>query len=59
MTGYGSAETTSDKYIFKVELKSLNGKFLELNLRLPKLFSDKEYFQYQQNLSNYYNNFPI
>lgn len=42
MTGYGSAETTSDKYIFKVELKSLNGKFLELNLRLPKLFSDKE-----------------
>ncbi len=42
MTGYGSAETASDKYIFKVELKSLNGKFLELNLRLPKLFSDKE-----------------
>lgn len=42
MTGYGSAETTSNKYIFKVELKSLNGKFMELNLRLPKLFSDKE-----------------
>lgn len=42
MTGYGSAETATDKYIFKVELKSLNGKFLELNLRLPKLFSDKE-----------------
>lgn len=42
MTGYGSAETATDKYIFKVELKSLNGKFMELNLRLPKLFSDKE-----------------
>jgi len=42
MTGYGIAESFTDKYIFKVELKSLNGKFLELNLRLPKLFSDKE-----------------
>ena len=42
MTGYGSAETLTEKYIYKVEIKSLNGKFLELNLRLPKLFSDKE-----------------
>ncbi|MFM9944852.1 MAG: YicC/YloC family endoribonuclease [Bacteroidia bacterium] len=42
MTGYGSAESATDKYLFKVELKSLNGKFMELNLRLPKLFSDKE-----------------
>jgi len=42
MTGYGSAETATDKYIYKVELKSLNGKFLELNLRLPKMYSDKE-----------------
>ncbi len=44
MTGYGNAETTTDKYTYKVELKSLNGKFMELNLRLPKLFSDKEIF---------------
>jgi uncharacterized protein (TIGR00255 family) len=42
MTGYGSAETATDKYIYKVELKSLNGKFLELNLRLPKMYNDKE-----------------
>jgi uncharacterized protein (TIGR00255 family) len=42
MTGYGNAELATDKYIYKVEIKSLNGKFLELNLRLPKLFSDKE-----------------
>ena len=42
MTGYGSAETATDKFIFKVEIKSLNGKFLELNLRVPKLFSDRE-----------------
>lgn len=42
MTGYGSAETTTEKYLCKVEIKSLNGKFLELNLRLPKIFNDKE-----------------
>ncbi len=42
MTGYGSAETATEKYIYKVELKSLNGKFLELNLRLPKMYNDKE-----------------
>lgn len=42
MTGYGSAEILTDKYHYKAEIKSLNGKFLELNLRIPKLFSDKE-----------------
>ena len=42
MTGYGSAETSTTKYTCKVEIKSLNGKFLELNLRLPKIFTDKE-----------------
>jgi len=42
MTGYGSAEKLSAKYHIKVELKSLNGKFLELNLRSPKTLGDKE-----------------
>ncbi len=42
MTGYGSAETATETYQYKVELKSLNGKFLELNLRMPKRFGDKE-----------------
>ncbi|MCB9252208.1 MAG: YicC family protein [Flavobacteriales bacterium] len=42
MTGYGNADSVSDKFTFKVEVKSLNGKYLELNLRLPKIFSEKE-----------------
>ncbi len=44
MTGYGigSAENANVKYT--VEIKSLNSKFLELNLRLPKAVSDKELF---------------
>lgn len=42
MTGYGLAikDLAGSKY--SVEIKSLNSKFLELNLRFPKAFSDKE-----------------
>ncbi len=44
MTGYGHAtkDITSGKYT--VEIKSLNSKFLELNLKLPKAYSEKEFF---------------
>jgi len=42
MTGYGSAERTTDTYQIKVEFKSLNGKFLELNLRAPRNLGAKE-----------------
>ena len=42
MTGYGSAEKITKRYHIKVELKSLNGKFLELNLRCPKILGEKE-----------------
>lgn len=42
MTGYGSAEAITDKYNLKVELKSLNSKFLDLILKLPREFSDRE-----------------
>jgi uncharacterized protein (TIGR00255 family) len=42
MTGYGVANNDGDNSRFSVEIKSLNSKFLELNLRLPKEFSDKE-----------------
>ncbi|MCZ4242826.1 YicC/YloC family endoribonuclease [Pedobacter punctiformis] len=42
MTGYGlvTADYANAKY--SVEIKSLNSKFLELNLKYPKAFSDKE-----------------
>lgn len=42
MTGYGLASTDHENVKFSVEIKSLNSKFLELNLKLPKAFSDKE-----------------
>jgi len=42
MTGYGIGTRDNQKVKYTVELKSLNSKFLELSLRLPKAFSDKE-----------------
>jgi uncharacterized protein (TIGR00255 family) len=44
MTGYGSAIKDLANGKYTVELKSLNSKFLELNIKLPKAFSDKEFF---------------
>lgn len=44
MTGYGSASKDLDNGKYTVELKSLNSKFFELNIKLPKAFSDKEFF---------------
>jgi len=43
MTGYGIAAFDSGNTKYTVEIKSLNSKFLELSLRLPKIFSDKEF----------------
>jgi uncharacterized protein (TIGR00255 family) len=43
MTGYGIASFDSGSTKYTVELKSLNSKFLELSLRLPKTFSEKEF----------------
>ncbi|MBK0378042.1 YicC/YloC family endoribonuclease [Mucilaginibacter segetis] len=43
MTGYGIASFDSGRVKYTVELKSLNSKFLELSLRLPKIFSEKEF----------------
>jgi uncharacterized protein (TIGR00255 family) len=43
MTGYGIASFDSGRIKYTVELKSLNSKFLELSLRLPKIFSEKEF----------------
>lgn len=44
MTGYGASVTDLDNGKYTVEIKSLNSKFLELNIKLPKAFSDKEFF---------------
>ena len=42
MTGFGLGAKDNHKVKYIVEIKSLNSKFLELSLRLPKAFSDKE-----------------
>ena len=42
MTGYGVAETHTEKYTVKVEIKSLNGKYLDLNMRMPRFLMPKE-----------------
>lgn len=44
MTGYGMGTAENGSVKYTVEIKSLNSKFLELNLRLPKAVSDKELF---------------
>jgi len=42
MTGYGLAGFEDDSYVVSVEVKTLNSKFLDLSIRSPKQFSDKE-----------------
>ncbi|MEO6165922.1 MAG: YicC/YloC family endoribonuclease [Chitinophagales bacterium] len=42
MTGYGKAELSQNGKTIKAEIRSLNSKFLDLNLRLPFSFKDKE-----------------
>jgi uncharacterized protein (TIGR00255 family) len=42
MTGYGKAETVLEKTKISIELKSLNSKQLDLNIRMPYSFNSKE-----------------
>ncbi|MDU6523501.1 YicC/YloC family endoribonuclease [Enterococcus devriesei] len=36
MTGYGQAARTNDNYELNIELKSVNNRFLDLQIRMPK-----------------------
>ena len=42
MTGFGQSILDRDQLQISVEIRTLNSKFLDLNLRIPKQFSDKE-----------------
>lgn len=42
MTGFGRTNHDDGQVQINVEFKSLNSKFLDLNLRLPKNFADRE-----------------
>ena len=43
MTGFGLATNNYASSKYTVEIKSLNSKFLELSIKIPKAFSDKEF----------------
>lgn len=42
MTGYGQASFENDQMIISAEVKTLNSKFLDLTIRSPRQYSDKE-----------------
>lgn len=42
MTGFGQAAAGKGEFNISVEVRSLNSKFLDLNLRVPKLIAEKE-----------------
>ena len=42
MTGFGRASKVIKKMNINVELRSINSKYLEVNSRVPMIFSDKE-----------------
>jgi len=42
MTGYGIAKFQDETRVASVEVRSLNSKFLDLNLRMPKVLNEKE-----------------
>ena len=42
MTGYGQAETEIQGRIYRVEIRSVNAKYNDINLRLPQSFRSKE-----------------
>ena len=42
MTGYGQAVYDDDHYAVSVEIKTLNSKFLDANIRIPRVFNDRE-----------------
>ncbi|MEZ4804178.1 MAG: YicC/YloC family endoribonuclease [Bacteroidia bacterium] len=51
MTGFGASETENENWRIRTEIKSLNNKFFDLNLRLPKAFKDKD-IELRQLLNN-------
>jgi len=43
MTGFGRAEIKSEKYEITAEIRNLNNRYLDINLRLPKSLSAYEF----------------
>jgi uncharacterized protein (TIGR00255 family) len=49
MTGYGNAERETTRFGIKAEFKALNGKYLEVSIRLPKFLNE-----WEQNLRQHF-----
>lgn len=43
MTGYGKSLLTDKDFSVEVEIKSINSRFLDLSLKVPRFFADKEF----------------
>ena len=43
MTGYGKSSVQKDDLTVEVEVKSLNSRFLDIFLKLPKTLNDREF----------------
>ena len=48
MTGFGAATVEDQSLSVRVEVKSLNSKVLDLNVRLPRSLQDKEFCFYKR-----------
>jgi len=42
MTGFGQSEKQSGRYSFRVEVRSVNNRFIDINARLPKFLNQLE-----------------
>ena len=42
MTGFGTSAIDFENKTITVEIKSVNSKFMDLNLRLPSAYKEKE-----------------
>jgi uncharacterized protein (TIGR00255 family) len=42
MTGFGSSSLVSNRFTIEVEIKSINSRFLDISVRLPRGLNDKE-----------------
>ncbi len=43
MTGFGEAEATFGKRIYRIEIRSVNNRFSEISLKYPKFLSSKDF----------------
>jgi len=43
MTGYGKSIVTNKNFSFEVEIKSINSRYLDLSLKIPRFLADKEF----------------